>query len=195
MTTSPVFSFLAGFLGVFSPRVNVFTWIKICHFACFCAMLEDLKCFELLLILKGHTLSIFRKLKQPMPFCSITPPDTYVIIKGCNWNGWWHSSVLWKNHPRSFHEAFLSMLTFLPWHIVKIILICENSCTINWFHKTFYLRYLTWFWICFRFCFTCSHFNPLTTWMQLVTYFNKVCSLKKHETVFWKRQNVFLCST
>ena len=139
--------------------------------------------------------SIFRKLKQLMPFCSITPPDTYVIIKGCNWNGWWHSSVLWKNHPRSFHEAFLSMLTFLPWHIVKIILICENSCTINWFHKTFYLRYLTWFWICFRFCFTCSHFNPLTTWMQLVTYFNKVCSLKKHETVFWKRQNVFLCST
>ena len=59
---------------------------------------------------------IFRKLKILKPFCSTTPSDNYLSIKACSWNGWCHSTVQQKNHPRSFCEVFLSMLTFLPWH-------------------------------------------------------------------------------
>ena len=43
------------------------------------------------------------------------PSDNFINIKACNWNGWCHSGLQGENHPKSFHEAFFSVLTFLSY--------------------------------------------------------------------------------
>ena len=60
--------------------------------------------------------STFRKRKLPIPFCSIKSSDDYLNIKAYSWNGWFHSSEQQKTYPGTFCEAFLSLLTLLPWH-------------------------------------------------------------------------------
>ena len=52
----------------------------------------------------------------PLPSCSITPSENSVNVKGCSQNGWSHSMVKWKNNPRSSCQAFLLILTIIPWH-------------------------------------------------------------------------------
>ena len=108
-----------------SHSKKIFMWINICLLGSFGAILEDLKCFEWILILNVDfertyikkrkwlfdcNTSTFRKLKLPMP------ADNQGNIKAC--------SVQLKNYTRSFCEAFLSILMFLYW---------QNSAKCSWF--------------------------------------------------------------
>ena len=85
-------------------------WINICYFGCHGTILEDVKCFELILILKMHILrsmdGCFIVTQAPLATRSYqkkTPSNKYLNVKAGGWNGQCHSM-------RFSFECFLSLL-------------------------------------------------------------------------------------